>query len=309
MISKINRNVVICFLLISIILTGGCVNIEVNQKLMRNGHYDIALTISTSSEYKMILNGIKEGFVVDESVKNKLTYSETDTSITYSFKDLDPEKDTKLFKEVEKKDGETSEGPDSSFLDPKNYEFTKEFKFPYYEYTYKIKVSPGSEEEEKKTETLTKEEYILDNATLLDTDTKNQIMQNINNIYKNDLIEVIIATEEEMDSMDYFPYKYDLTGDFDFKNKNGKYILIFASNDERSLCKVESNIYADSKISSEIRTISSDFSKNCKDDYNSQILDVTTQLDAFFKEHEFESTSDKQMEDALGDMFNIGYTV
>ena len=110
-------------------------------------------------------------------------------------------------------------------------------------------------------------------------------------IYKNDLIEVIIATEEEMDSMDYFPYKYDLTGDFDFKNKNGKYILIFASNDERSLCKVESNIYADSKISSEIRTISSDFSKNCKEDYNRQILAVTTQLDAFFKEHEFESTS------------------
>ncbi len=316
MVLKINRNAIICFLLITIIFTGGCVNIDVEQKLKRNGHYDMALTISTSQEYKMILSTLKEGFVVNDSVKDKFIYSETDTSITYSFKDLDPAKDKVLFKPIEEKDddendmfGQTSEGPDSSFLDPKNYEFTKEFKFPYYEYTYKIKVSPEPKEDKKKIEILTTEEYILDNANLLDMDTKNQIMQNINNIYKDDLIEVIIATEEEMDSMDFFSYKYDLTGDFDFKNKNGKYIIIFASKNDRSVCKVESNIYTDSEISSIIRTISSDFSKNCKDDYNSQILDVTTQLDAFFKEHKFESTSDLQMEDALGDLFKIGYTV
>lgn len=299
-------------LLIAILLTSGCVNIDVQLKLKRNDNYDLDLTISTSPEYKMILNELKKDFQVEDSVKNKFEYSETDTSITYSFKNLDPKKDKKLFKEVEKEEeitqdilGETYETPDFSFLNPENIDSKKEFKFPYYEFTYKIKTSP--EKGKEQIEILSQRDYILDEANILDPNTKDQIMQRINNIYKNDSVEVIIVTKKQMEIKDYYSYQFSFIRDFEFKNKNKQYVMIFVSTNENGICKVESNIYLDVKVSSKIRTLNNDFSKNCKTDYKSQIQNVVKQLDVFFKENDLEST--KQMEESLQQLFTVGYTV
>ncbi|MCD6464216.1 TPM domain-containing protein, partial [Candidatus Woesearchaeota archaeon] len=297
-------------LLISMVLITGCININVEQKLKRNGHYDLDLTISTSPEYKILLNGIKEDLQVDDSVRDRFEYRETETSITYSFKDIDPSTH-RLFKEVEKKPGEdnvfgqSQQTPDFSFINPENIEFKKEFKFPYYEFTYKLKVTPPSEEELKKPETLSVNEYILDEAGVLDQELKNEIMQSINNVYKNDSVEIIIVTKKQMSAMDYFSYKLDFINSFDFKNKNKQYVLVFASTNENGICRVESNIF-DSKASSKVRSLNRDFSKNCKTDYSSQIKNVVLQLDKFFQSHDL--TSSKQVEEQIKQLFKISYT-
>ena len=313
-VNMISKKILLALSLSMILLLSGCININVEQKLKRNGHYDMDLTISTSPEYKMILNGLKEGFQVDDSVKGKFDYKETDTSITYSFKDINPTTDKKLFKEIEKKEGsendmfgQTQETPDSSFIDPENIDFKKEFKFPYYEYTYTLKMSPESKKDTGKVEVLTSNDYILDEANILDQPSKNQIMQSINNVYKNDSIEIIIVTKKQMEQMDYWSYKYDFTSNFNFKNKNKQYIMIFASTNENGLCSVESNIYLDSKVSAKINTLNTDFEKNCKLEYSTQIKNVVTQLDSFFKTADLESS--KQMEEQLGQLFKVGYTI
>ena len=310
----ISKKIFLAISLSLILVLSGCINFSVDQKLKRNGHYDMDLTISTSPEYKMILNGLKEGFQVDESVKNKFNYKETDTSVTYSFKDINPKTDKKLFKEVEKKDGpnegvlgQTQETPDSSFINPENTDFKKEFKFPYYEYTYSLKIAPEPKKDAKEAVILSQNEYILDEANILDPQSKSQIIQDINHIYQNDSIEVIIVSKNKMEQMDYYSYSYDFTSSFNFKNKNKQYILIFVSTNGDGLCKVESNIYLDSKVSSKIRTLNSNFEKNCKSGYSAQINDVVAQLDEFFKTTDLESS--KQTEEQLGQLFNIGYTV
>ena len=295
-----------------IILLTGCINIiNVDQKLKRNGHYDIGLTISTAAEYKMILNGIKESFQVDDSVKDKFTYSETDTSVTYSFKDINPATDKKLFKETQIPNGTdntinlSSGSSDSSIINPENIEVKKELKFPYYEYTYTLKMTAAAKNSSNETTILTEDNYIFDDANILDSESKKQIMQSINNIYKNDSVEVIIITKKQMSETEYNFYVDEFASNHSLDNK--QYILIFASFNETGVCSITSNIYTEPNVSSKVDLLNTDFEKSCRTNYSAEIKDTITQLDNFFKVTDLEST--KQLTDQLGQLFKIGYTV
>lgn len=306
------KKIIIPLLFISILLLSGCVNFEVEQELKRNGHYDMDLKISTSSEYKMALSSFKESLKVRDSVKDKFEYKESENSITYSFKNIDPSKDKKLFKEVEKNETEnqftqTDRKLDTSFVSPKNIDIKKEFNFPYYEYTYELKTSSTDKEDETKEETLSKEDYIIDEAGVLDKQSKNEMIQEMNNIYQDDSIETIVVTKEQMNSTDFISYKYNFIRDFDFKKSIKEYVLVFMSTNEGGVCKIKSNVLTDSRFSSKIRNLNTEFSENCKGNYSTSTKKAVEELDNFFKKNDIESSSEigKQMEEA----FKVGYTV
>ncbi len=126
------------FLLVMILFTS-CINIEAHQKIKRDGKYDLSFTISTSEEFSSILDGIEDGLVIDESIKDKHELESTETSISHKFTDLGPGRDNRLFQDVNTDDPQI---PDNNFLSPENFDFKKEFRFPYYVYTYTFKTSP-----------------------------------------------------------------------------------------------------------------------------------------------------------------------
>ncbi|GAH52500.1 unnamed protein product [marine sediment metagenome] len=132
------KKVISALLILSIVLLSGCVQIDVHQKIKRNGNVDISLTFKAESH--MILNLLKQDLEIDPSVQNKYTYEETDNSVTYKFIDIDPNKDV-IFKENE------NSYTDNSILNKDNYK--KEFKFPYYYYTYEIDMTKENIEEVK----------------------------------------------------------------------------------------------------------------------------------------------------------------
>ncbi len=313
----VSNKVLIAVSLSLVLLLSGCINVNVDQKLKRSGHYDLDFSISTTAEYKMLLNALKGSFQVDESVKDKLTYKETDTSITYSFKDLNPATDKKLFTVVKNDTesntpsttssllGSSQETPDLSFINPENIQFSKEFKFPYFEYTLKIPLE--TKKDVKSTEPLTQDVYISDEANILDSESKTQIMQSLNEIYQNDSVEILIVTKKEMNQSEYFTFSYDYSDSFKFKNKDKQYVLIFASTNEGGLCRISSNIYMDLNFSSKVRKLDTDFKKNCKPGYSTQIKDVVTKLHDYFKANDLESSS--QANGGLDQLFLVGYSV
>lgn len=140
--------------MLSLVLLSGCVQIDVYQKIKRNGNVDMSLTFKAESP--MILNVLKQDLEIDPSIQDKYTYEETDNSVTYKFTNIDPTKDV-LFKET--KDSDT----DTSMLNKDNYKFNKEFKFPYYYYTYEIDMT---NEDSEKIESKEDEESLFDESEM-----------------------------------------------------------------------------------------------------------------------------------------------
>lgn len=310
------KKIILLISLISLLILSGCINIDVEQKLKRNGNYDIDLVLSTSSEYKMILNGFKDSVQVDDSVKNKFEYKETDTSLIYSFKDINPLVDSVLFKKVENKSNNDqgdmfgqSGGADVSFLSPNNVIIDKEFKFPYYTYTYKLIINPDSSDDSSKNETLLINDYILDNAGILSPELENELIQSINNIYKNDSIELIVFTDNQISSSDYFSFRNQFTTDFNFKSDKEQYILVFVSTADQGVCKIQSNIFLDSKTSLKISNLNRNFSSNCGPNYDVQIKDLVTELDDYYKINDLNTSTLDQMTEQMNELFKIAYKV
>lgn len=303
------------FLLVSlsfVLLVSGCVSIDVDQKLKRNGNYDISLSFSTATGYEMILKGLKEGIHVDESVKDKFEFKETDSSIIYSFINVDPRIDKKLFKKVENATEDSEDldmiqdmNVDLSFLDPENVELNRELNFPYYEYTYTFKMIPESTESEEDG-VLSKSECIIDEANILDEQSETEIMDRINFIYENDSVQLVVITKDQIDEYEYYSYTEDFVSNNGLDSKD--YILIFVSTGENGMCVVESNIYLDSEVSSKVSDLNDVFKQNCNQESGLTIVSIVTNLDNFFKEHDLESIN-QQVQEEIGDMFSIDYTV
>lgn len=305
------QKAVIIFAVILSLLVSGCINIEVYQKLKRNGNYDLDLTISTSAEYKMILNSFKQAYQVEDSVKDKFEYSETDTSITYSFKDLNPKTDVKLFKDVEQDAssqsmfGGTSDAPDSSLFDPESFEYSRQLKFPYYEYSFQVTMNPEPEVEEVKE--LSADKYIIDEANLLDEASKQEILAAANRIFADDNVELIVVTKQQLDSYEFLSFKYDFTSDFEFQGEGEQYVLVLVTLAPTKRCDVSSNIFLDTDTYQRISEMSTEIGPACTQDPKSAITSAVAELDAYFREHDLEQQS--QLADQLGSMFKIGYTV
>lgn len=134
------KKIILGFLVLSMFLISGCVQIDVYQKIKRNGNIDLSLTLK--SESSMILNAMKQNLEVDPSVMEKYTYEEGTDSVTYKFTDINPLKDN-IFKQ--KEDSKT----DTSMFNKDNFKFKKEFSFPYYYYTYGINMGNGKSSSSK----------------------------------------------------------------------------------------------------------------------------------------------------------------
>lgn len=154
----------LCLLLCPLFLTS-CIDIEVEQRLHRNGHYDLDLTFSTGAEYAMLLDGLKEGIRVDPSVEEKFALVEEEGAVTYSFADIDPTVDKRLFLPPEEAPaspagnamgdlgeaggmGDASMSADLTMFSPENVRLEVEKGFPYTTYTYTI-IVPGEEPSEE----------------------------------------------------------------------------------------------------------------------------------------------------------------
>ncbi|MBU0979706.1 MAG: hypothetical protein KJ709_02785 [Nanoarchaeota archaeon] len=122
------RKIVIVIALISMLLLSGCGTININQKLYRDGTFDLSIEIKSDNE--MFTNMVKEGFE-ESPVIEKATLIEQDDGFKYilekaSFEDVSTESGDSMFESIGIK---------------------KEFKFPYYYYTITLK-NKGSDDSE-----------------------------------------------------------------------------------------------------------------------------------------------------------------
>lgn len=122
------KKLTIALALISMLLLSGCGTININQKLYRDGTFDLSIEIKSNNE--MFINMVKEGFEESPAIE-KATLIEQEDGFKYvlekaSFKDISTERGDSMFESIGIK---------------------KEFKFPYYYYTISMK-NKGSEDSE-----------------------------------------------------------------------------------------------------------------------------------------------------------------
>lgn len=290
-------------------LLSGCVSIQVDHTLKRSGRYDLALTFKTSPEYKMLLNNIKEGLVVDASVKDHFEFRDTDTSITYAFTDLEPSSDARLFEPAAEAaspatPGMVGEPPGLAFLDPANVRYTKTFAFPYYVYTYRLRV-PAPATPPATTGPLEAGMYLRDEADLLDAPTKALLMARLDAIWANDSVEVIIATRPSLSTDNYWTAEQEILDSFPFRNPEEQYVLLLASRDEPRYCKATSNIY-DASVSMTLSSLNYNFSSACPLDPAGAIIDYVEGLEALFLTEDLAAAP---LADPMSQLLTVEYTV
>ncbi|PIN70818.1 hypothetical protein COV94_01160, partial [Candidatus Woesearchaeota archaeon CG11_big_fil_rev_8_21_14_0_20_57_5] len=80
------------------LLLAGCITMDTKVTLKRSGNIDLDFTLSSTKELMgMMKQGMKEGMNLSADIIDKVTISETDTSITYSMRDIDTNAAGKLF--------------------------------------------------------------------------------------------------------------------------------------------------------------------------------------------------------------------
>jgi hypothetical protein len=123
-----SANIIIIVLLIMSVFFSGCVSVDINQKMYRDESIDFSIKFSSESAYVMamlkeeyILNMLKHEIAKTEDFDSEWIYTEDFNSFIFSIEHLDISKNS---------DNAATEG---LIFKP---EMTKEFKFPYYYYTY-----------------------------------------------------------------------------------------------------------------------------------------------------------------------------
>jgi hypothetical protein len=119
---------IITIILIIGVFFSGCVSVDVNQKIYRDESIDISIKFSAESSYVMsmlkednMMDMLKQEITKYGDSESEWTYTENFDSFTFSSEHLD----------LSNKLDDTA--TKHSILKP---EITKEFKFPYYYYTY-----------------------------------------------------------------------------------------------------------------------------------------------------------------------------
>lgn len=111
-----------------LILLSGCVELgmktDITQKIYRNEKSDFSVTISAKTAEDV--NVIKESFEINPEFAEKSRYTDVDGSSIYSFYEINV--GDKLFN--------IKEDNGNALLDNTKYSLKREFKFPYYTYTY-----------------------------------------------------------------------------------------------------------------------------------------------------------------------------
>lgn len=123
-----NKKILLIILTLTLLIMSGCIHVDAHQKLKRNGNTDLIITYSAP---KMILDSLKEGISTDfEDMKN-VKYEESSDSIKFIFKNINEEFDVDVFDDDE-------ETFNDILFNKENFNIEKEFRFPFYYFTYTI---------------------------------------------------------------------------------------------------------------------------------------------------------------------------
>ena len=124
--------------IVALIFIGGCVNIDIEQKIKRNGLVDMSFEITTSMP--MILDELKESIVLSNENEFPFEVVEKENGIAYVFENIDPAQ-ANLFEQDDE---------DVPLDSISNLQVSYEFRFPYYYYTIEIDMSDSQNNLENK---------------------------------------------------------------------------------------------------------------------------------------------------------------
>jgi len=319
----ITRTLNIVMLAGIMLLLTGCFSLNVEQRLLPNGHYDLIFVFSADQDSSALLQGFQTTFVPADAVKDRTTIARHNNSLIYTFRDIDPATDAHLLVFSSHPGNSTTENQsiaslgvsnvanivNISFLDPENTHLTRTLRWPYYVYTYELLV--GSPSNGVRTGPLLQEDYVIDETNMLSPNARLTIANQINDIYTNDSIDVIVLLKGEMASADSTAYKADFINHFPYRNKNKHYVLVSVMPiiGQQTQCHVESNLYGENQYSLFITSLDHDFSQGCANIAEQSVLDIMQRLDDYSRLHDLNTTAQDTAEQQLLDLFKVDYVV
>ena len=113
------------------VFLSGCIDVDVHQKLKRNGNMDLSITYSAPPA---VIELLRDSVNLEGSEVFK--FKENEDSLSFVFKDINKDLNIGMF---EGDEGELEE----ELFNPENFDLVREFRFPYYYFTYSIDLSRG----------------------------------------------------------------------------------------------------------------------------------------------------------------------
>jgi hypothetical protein len=250
----------IAFFLISMVFLSGCINIDIFQKLKRNGNYDLLYRINLPKEFIGTMDQVKDSFTVDPSLLGKVMVYTSQNSLSMRFKDLNFEKNKKIFDKISpaKINQENIIDANLSITDPSNFAYKKEFKFPLYIYTFSFK--QGKKDTPIKDD-INWNSHILDNSNLLTNESNTKTKVSFESIFARSGVEGLLFIKPNLNNTRWMKQRQDFVDNFSFSNDGGKYILFSISPNDPVFCRIESNLFFDFMFFDNISHFSSEFSK------------------------------------------------
>lgn len=297
------------------LILSGCVSMSVEQRLHRDGTYDLNFTIQTDESFAMMLQGMKQNLIVEDAVKDRFRFHETPTSISYIFRNIDPQRDSELFIDADDIEEVALEGDDFtmqadnadvSFLNPSNVELTREFRFPYYVFTYTLNFNGTIVGDDTTDSAPLFSEYIIDEENTLSEIQRQEIIEVMEAIHIASSIETVIFVTQEDNYFDVFTERMDFLNTFEFSSASADYILLTFSPEVSDVCEITSNIYFDGDLREKISSLDDEFNEIC-DEGSSAIVKVLTSLEEFLQTHEPEDlfAGLDAFGDQLANMFSV----
>ncbi len=111
------------------VFLSGCIDVDVHQKLKRNGNMDLGITYSAPPA---VIDLLRDSVNLEGAEVFK--FEETEDSLSFVFRDVNKALNIGMFEEEE---GELEE----ELFNPENFNLAREFSFPYYYFTYSINLS------------------------------------------------------------------------------------------------------------------------------------------------------------------------
>jgi hypothetical protein len=279
---------VVVFLLIAVLLISGCFRMEIEQKLKRNGLYD--LTVKLNADSSLILAAAKEGMKVDPLLQDKATISENEQGITWSFKDLSLKERYNLFQQ----NGTQSTGD----LNLSDSRFEQDFKFPFNYYKYFIGGSAVTAEDVN-----APVDSIVDDEGILDDETKAALMGQIGFILQNDSVQTLVMIRRNVSVFQYYDLKPQMT-----ERLGNDYFLVFVSPDTM-YCKVDTGIF-DEEVQREVDALNAQLNAQC-----SQGLFIEGVVGAVAGLYDYSANStiinplSDEMQQLLAESVNVDYII
>ena len=285
-------HVTIIAIMLGLIIIGGCIEQSVDVTIKRTGKIDLSVSLSADAQYSWLIKSLDEAMQVNPAFMDHYTYDRTETTITHSFRNIDPSDYSELFIMEE-----TDEIDMDLVASSEDLTLTRDTRFPNYH--YRLELDVHIEEDPIDISSL-----ISDESGRITPEDHTRLHAIIEEVYDSHSLELVVATRDEL---------YDGFGGyaFDIASDRSTYLIMLVQPDDpdsffHEPCELDTNVGSDPAFTRFVMELRSELREECDSLTSSDFVAYAERVRDHLDENGLETLPHDEM---LGNLLSITYTI